>query len=424
MKTSKELREEFGRLVTRQRALLDGAEEAKRSMTAEEDQEYGKLEKEIGDIEIKIQRTERQEIRAAEIAARQSEPVDRPAVDQPSDSGARADLSQFRGLTKGQRERMEQFAALEYRSAFAAYLAGREEEAEKRALSVGTAAEGGYTVPQEQFVRELIKSVDNEAVIRPMARVIQVPQAQTLGAPVLDADPADADWTTELETGSEDSTMAFGKRELNPQPVAKLLKVSKKLLRASPLGMENIVRDRLGYKLGVTQSNAFSTGDGASKPLGIYTASAQGISTSRDVNVGNGSGGVDADGFITARYTLRAGYRPTWHLHRLVLAAIRKLKATSGDYLWQPGLANGTPPSFLDHPYVIDEYAPSTISAGNYVAVLGDFSYYWIAEALMMEIQRLDELYAATNQVGYIIRAEVDAMPVLEDAFVRCTITA
>ena len=36
-----------------------------------------------------------------------------------------------------------------------------------------------------------------------------------------------------------------------------------------------------------------------------------------------------------------------------------------------------------------------------------------------MQIQRLVELYAATNQVGFIGRMELDGMPVLEEAFVR-----
>jgi HK97 family phage major capsid protein len=48
-----------------------------------------------------------------------------------------------------------------------------------------------------------------------------------------------------------------------------------------------------------------------------------------------------------------------------------------------------------------------------------DFSYYWIVDALDMEVQRLVELYAETNQVGFIGRLETDAMPVLEEAFVR-----
>lgn len=40
-----------------------------------------------------------------------------------------------------------------------------------------------------------------------------------------------------------------------------------------------------------------------------------------------------------------------------------------------------------------------------------------------MELQRLDELYAATNQVGFIGRRELDAMPVLGEAFARLTLT-
>jgi len=36
-----------------------------------------------------------------------------------------------------------------------------------------------------------------------------------------------------------------------------------------------------------------------------------------------------------------------------------------------------------------------------------------------MRIQRLNELYAATNQVGFISRLESDGMPVLEEAFAR-----
>jgi HK97 family phage major capsid protein len=51
--------------------------------------------------------------------------------------------------------------------------------------------------------------------------------------------------------------------------------------------------------------------------------------------------------------------------------------------------------------------------------MLGDFSQYWIVDALTMTIQVLLELYAATNQNGYISRFESDGMPVLEEAFAR-----
>jgi HK97 family phage major capsid protein len=70
----------------------------------------------------------------------------------------------------------------------------------------------------------------------------------------------------------------------------------------------------------------------------------------------------------------------------------------------------------------MSEYVPNTFSSGNYVGVIGDFSYFWIAEALDMRVQRLVELYAETNQTGYIGRMEVDGMPVLEEAFTRVTL--
>ena len=56
--------------------------------------------------------------------------------------------------------------------------------------------------------------------------------------------------------------------------------------------------------------------------------------------------------------------------------------------------------------------------------MIADFSYYWIADALDMRIQRLVELYAATNQVGFIGRLETDAQPVLAEAFSRVKLAA
>ena len=53
------------------------------------------------------------------------------------------------------------------------------------------------------------------------------------------------------------------------------------------------------------------------------------------------------------------------------------------------------------------------------LAVLGDFSKYWISELDQIAIQRLDELYAKTSQIGFIVRVWRDGMPVLEEAFQR-----
>ena len=71
---------------------------------------------------------------------------------------------------------------------------------------------------------------------------------------------------------------------------------------------------------------------------------------------------------------------------------------------------------------VISEFAPNTFTTGKYVGLLGDFSNYWIVDALSMQMQRLSELYAETNQIGFIGRLETDGAPVLEEAFARVTL--
>jgi HK97 family phage major capsid protein len=107
-------------------------------------------------------------------------------------------------------------------------------------------------------------------------------------------------------------------------------------------------------------------------------------------------------------------------MHRDTLRLIRQLKVGSGgQYLWQPGLQDDLPNSILELPYILSEYAPNDASTGKPLIVLGDFQFYYIAEALTLEVQRLVEKYATQNATGFVARAEVDGMPVLEEAFVR-----
>lgn len=290
---------------------------------------------------------------------------------------------------------------------------------------------GGFLVAPQDFVQDLILHVKDQVFVRALAKVYTVDRAESLGIPALDTDPSDADWTSELLTGNEETTMAFGKRELRPHPLAKNVKVSNKLLRQASLDAEGIVMDRLAYKFAVTEEKAFLTGDGANKPLGVFTPSAQGISTARDVAAANATS-IVADDLISVKYSLKAQYqaRAVWILNRAVVKVIRQLKDTTNNYIWTTAIGpvgglgpgnglQGTPEMLLERPVYMSEYAPSTITSGLYTALLGDFSRYVIADALDMQMQVLDQLYAATNQTGYIARKETDGMPTLEEAFAR-----
>ena len=217
--------------------------------------------------------------------------------------------------------------------------------------------------------------------------------------------------------------MAFGKRELTPHPLARLIKVSEKLLRIAAIDPESIVIQRMAYKFGTVSEYAYLLGTGAAQPMGVFTAAAVGfgISTARDVSTGNTATAFTTDGLMEALYSLKAQYHKTatWIFHRAAIKMLRKLKDGEGQYIWNPDIKGGQPDMILGRPYKMSEYCPSTFTASQYVGIIGDFSHYWIADALNMRIQRLNELYAATNQIGFIGRMESDGMPVLEEAFAR-----
>jgi len=311
----------------------------------------------------------------------------------------------------------------EYRAAFNRYLVSGDGH-EVRAMQKDLDTTGGYLSPSTQWMGELIKFVDDAVFIRQKARVLPpLANAESLGVPSLDTDIADSTWTTELAIGSEDSSLALGGRTLTPHPLAKLIKVSKTLLRRSALSADSLVRDRLGYKKAVTEEKAYLTGSGFGQPLGVFIDSAKGISNSQDVVAGSTTA-ITADGLMDVLYSLKPQYqaRGEWMFHRDAIKAIRQLKDGNGQYLWSPGLTAGQPDNILTRPYMQSEFAPNTFTTGLYVGIFGDWSQYWIVDALTMTVEVLTELYAATNQVGYICRSEGDGMPVLEEAFARVTL--
>lgn len=305
-----------------------------------------------------------------------------------------------------------------------------------KALFASEMSAGGALVIPMELSTQILANVKDMTVMRQLANVLPpLTKAESLGIPTLDTEPADPTWTSELDTGSDDTIKPFGRRSLSPHPLAKRLKISKKLLRIAAIDPEAFWMDRISYRVARTEDNAFLNGTGANQPLGVFTASADGIPTTQDTTCASTTV-FTGDELIDTKHALKTQYwgRSKWLMHRLVVAAVRKLKDSAGNYLWQPGLGGyvaqgtaligGNPDTILDIPVVYSELAPSTFTAGLYLAILGDFSNYWIVDALDMQVERLMELYAETNQVGFILRKESDGMPVLSEAFRRLILHA
>lgn len=409
--TLQELLEERAKLVKEARVILETAETEKRELTAEEENSYEQKMKRVDEIGDKVEKTQKAEDRnkkLKELESRLDESVNDPMKMDPEDNEA--------GEVRKQKE---------LRDIFRGYLGSTEASTAAtymtRALQMDADTAGGYTVAPQQFIADLLETAKNMVFIRQLATVYSVPKAESLGRPTLDNDVGDPTWTAEILTGDEDTDLSFGKRELFPHPLAKLLKLSKKLIRASALNIDTIIRDRLAYKTSVVEENNYLNGNGNNKPLGVFVASSEGISTSRDVSTDNTTTAIKPDNLIECKYTLKGNYwrAARWIFHRDAVKKIRKLKDGEGQYLWRPGLQADRGDTILDLPVIMSEYAPNTFTTGQYVGILGDFSYYWIADALDMTIQVLVEKYAEKNQNGYILRKESDGMPALEEAFVR-----
>lgn len=397
-----EMKGERAALVNEGRAILDESEKRGTDLSAEEQQKYDNIMADVDRMGDKIIREEK--LQALEI--QMSATPGASAVPQPGGTKTSSSI----------------YASEGYRSAFNNFLrSGNTSLPEiQAALQVDSDTAGGFLVAPEKFVEQVIIALKNSVFVRQIATVIPNSNAANLGIPSLDGDIDDADWTSEVSTGKEDTGMSFKKRELKPYPLAKQIKVSNKLLRASAIDVEALIRDRLAYKFAVSQEKAFLTGDGVEKPLGVFTANTQGISTARDISDGNTATAIGADSLINTKYALKGQYHKNsnWIFHRDAIKEIRKLKDGNGDYLWKAGLSDKAD-TILEIPYFMSEYAPNTLTSGQYVGVLGDFSFYWIADALDMQVQRLVELYAGTSQTGFIGRLETDGMPVLEEAFAR-----
>lgn len=429
MATIQELMEQRNKFVSDAQAINDKAVKEKREMSAEESGQFDKLMDEADKKKTEIEALDTAQKRSARLASAQDElRKSRGRVtdpENPADPKGQDARSGERGVeVRGKRFRFKpgspehRRACQEYREAFNSYLMG-----EQRALQTDLDIAGGYITTQEQFVAELLKDVDDEVYIRQLARKFTT-TANSIGVPRRSSKLASAIWGSELGQPTADTALKFGKRALTPHYMSASILVSNDLMRSAVMDPDMIVREEIARDTGELEERAFLTGSGSQQPLGVFTASADGISTGRDIATGNTTTAITFDGLISAVYGLKQKYRAKaqWMFHRNAMSAIRKLKDSQGQYLWQPSQQAGQPDRLLNLPVTESEWVPSTFTTGLYVGILADWTNYWIVDSLALDIQMLKETNARTNQVEFIARRKVDGAPTIEEAFVRVTL--
>ena len=265
------------------------------------------------------------------------------------------------------------------------------------ALQVGTDSEGGYLVPDE-FEHTLVEALEEQNIFRTLANVIQTSSGDRK-IPVV-ASKGTASWVDE-EGAIPESDDSIGQVSIGAYKLGTMIKVSEELLGDSVFDLEAYISREFARRIGNKEEEAFFTGDGKGKPLGVLAKTG-----GAEVGVtAAGAAAFTADELFDLFYSLKAPYRKSavFLMNDTSVKALRKLKDSNGQYLWQPSLTAATPDTLMGRPVYTSSFMPA-MEAGAKSVLFGDLSYYWVADRQGRSFRRLGELYAPTgpNLSGYL----------------------
>ena len=356
-------------------------------LSAEDDATYTKMERDLDAMTNEIKRMERRDAIEAEL----NKPVNTPITEMP-EKGA--------GLKP---EKMGR-ASDAYKEDFDRHLRGRA--LLHNVLSEGVDADGGFLVP-EDFERDIVSALDEENVIRSLAKVITTQHERKI--PIATGHST-AQWTAENAAYTE-SNPSFGQKQIDAFKLTDLCRVSVELLQDSAFDIEDYLMKEFARAFGIAEEEAFCVGTGTNQPTGIFTAKGGTVGVTAASTTA-----ITVDEVISLVYALKSPYRrnANFLMNDATVSLLRKLKDSNGVYLWQPSVQAGEPDRLLGYEIYTSPYVP-IVAAGALAVAFGDFKNYWIGDRAGRTVQRLNELYATNGQIGYVATERVDGKVILPE---------
>lgn len=353
-------------------------------LSAEDDEQYTRMEAEVAEYTKAIDRLNRQ----AEIDAQLKAPTSAPLTGRPG-AGNEPEGKKASAYTKAMLDWM--------RSGF---------HVVSDVLSEGSDAEGGYLVPDEWDAR-LVDVLEEENVFRKKATILKTSGLHRIN--VAATKPAAA-WIDEggaLTFG--DAT--FGQVTLDAYKLHVAVKITEELLYDSAFPIDTYITQQFGKAIANAEEDAFLNGDGKGKPTGIFDA------TNGGTVVDAAGNKIASDDIFTLIYALKRPYRKNaeFIMNDATLAAIRKLKDANNQYIWQPSYQAGEPDRLAGYPVNTSAYAPKA-EAGKAAIAFGDYKYYNIGDRGSRSFQELRELFAGNGMIGYVAKERVDGKLTLKEA--------
>jgi len=379
-----ELQEQRATAFAAAKNFLEGKRNGGGTVSPEDRAHYEAMEQTVVDLDTEIQCLERQAVLENKVYARQGEPILNP----PS-----------AGIDGGSTGR----GSKAYSNAFWNCM---RTKAITNDLNVGSDQAGGYLVP-DQFERTLVQALEEHNIMRQLSRVITTSSGE-LHIPVV-ASTGTASWVAEgNEIPLSDGT--FGQVVLTAYKIGTMIKVTHELLKDSAFPIDSFLAQDFGRRMGQLEEEAFVAGDGVNKPTGFLTSAPVG-------KIVGSPTALSFDDVMDLYRKLRSPYRnkAVFVANDLTIGALQKLKDNNGQYLWRPALTMGEPDTILGRPVYVSSFMPA-IGPEAKVLAFGDFSYYWIGDRTGRTFERLNELFAQTDQVGFKATQRVDGKLVLPEA--------
>ena len=376
------MREKRSDIWDRAKAFLTEHQDESGMLSAEDAAQYERMEQEVVELGHAIDRAERADALERELNTPTASPLTSRPESRPSQHAGRGSDEYKAAFWSAMRNRGGHFAV-------------------QNALQIGDDAEGGYLVPDE-YERTLVDALQEENRLRTLCKIIRTSSGDRK-IPLV-ASHGTASWVEE-EGAIPESDDAFGQITIGAHKIASMIKVSDELLQDSVFDIENYIATEFARRVGDAEEAAFINGDGSGKPYGMLHASngaAAGVTSASAT-------AITADELLDLIYSLKAPYRKraVFLMHDSTIKAVRKLKDGNSQYLWQPGMKEGEPDMLLGYRLVTSTHMP-TIAASAKPILFGDLTSYWIADREGRSMQRLNELYAATGQVGFRVTQRVD----------------
>lgn len=306
---------------------------------------------------------------------------------------------------------------------FFAALVNRD-EAKLKDLSVGTDANGGYLTPLE-FRGQLVEKLYKLPVIR--SRATRIPMtSDKMEMPVETATPA-VNWTAELATITQ-SDPTFGSLTLAVNELIGISRMSRQILSDSAINVNLVdwIVDRFAAAIGRAEDSAFMVGSGSGMPKGLRTYTFGN-------SVAQAGANLTADDLIGLTYALGIQYRAgsVWLMHDSVVAKVRKLKDTTGRYLWVDGLTDGSLmqpqsyPTLLGYPVLVQNDIPTNLGAGTNASEIyfGRLDYYLIGDRdqVFSEVSTQEGTSFAQHRAAVKVGERIDGQLALPEAFAKLT---